>query len=111
MSKLHPDKQFPVSKEMLAPVLSKYGISDFTFESLHQGIANTSVRIESAGKRYVLRLYRQDRKTDVEIEFELSFQDYLRANGIPIPTVYKNQDGRELSTVEAGGNRFQAILM
>ena len=111
MQKLYPDKQYPVSKESLTPILSQYSITDFTFEALHGGIANTTVRIEHEGKRFVLRVYRQERKSDEVIALEIEFQDFLRPRGIPIPLIFKNRDGSELTIHAWGGRRWQCILI
>src|SRR3989344_5629881 len=111
MSKLNPEKQYIVSKETLALILVRYGIGDFVFEPIHAGIENTSARIESGGKKYVLRIYKNSGKTDQEIQLELAFQDYLRENGIPIPLLYKNSSGSELTIEENESGRWQAILM
>src|SRR3989338_2105781 len=111
MQKLYPDKQYPVSKESLTPILSKYSIRDFTFEALHGGIANTTVRIEHEGKRFVLRVYRQERKSDEVIALEIEFQDFLRHHCVPIPRIVKNAGGSELTIHESAGIRWQCILM
>ena len=68
-----------------------------SFKPINQGIENTSLFIESEDKRYVLRVYRQKRKTNEDISFEIQFQDYLRENRIPIPLMFPNLQGEELS--------------
>jgi Ser/Thr protein kinase RdoA (MazF antagonist) len=109
--KLHPDRQYPVSRETLTRVLAHYEIHKFSFEQLHNGIANTTVRIESGSSSYVLRVYRQMRKVDADIALELEFQDFLRERGIPIPVIFKNTKGEELTLHREGGLMWQAVLM
>lgn len=108
--KLEPDNQISLTKEALTTLLNAYGISDFTFDPINEGIANSSARIESADKKYVLRVYAQG-KNDADILFEISFQDYLRAHDIPIPVIHPNKDGKGLTVVEISDRRWQAILM
>jgi len=108
--KLEPDKQISFSKEALTTLLDAYGVSDFTFEPINEGIANSSARIESGDKKYVVRVYAQG-KNNEDIAFEISFQDYLRARSIPIPVIYPNKNGKELTVVEVEGKRWQVILM
>lgn len=108
--KLEPDNQIDLTKETLATILSVYDIQNFTFMPINEGIANSSARIESEGKKYVARVYAQG-KNDADILFEISFQDYLREHSIPIPVIYKNKDGNELTITEIDGKRWQIILM
>ena len=108
--KLKPDHQINLTKESLTRILNAWGISNFNFEPINEGIANSSARIESGGKRYVLRVYAQG-KSDEDILFEVSFQDYLRGHGIPIPIIHANKQDAELNTVEIGDKRWQTILM
>jgi Ser/Thr protein kinase RdoA (MazF antagonist) len=108
--KLAPDKQINLTKEALNTILSAYGIQNFTFAPINEGIANSSARIESEGKKYVARVYAQG-KNDDDILFEINFQDYLREHGIPIPVIHKNKNGNELTVAEIDGKRWQIILM
>jgi Ser/Thr protein kinase RdoA (MazF antagonist) len=108
--KLEPDNQIHLSQEVLGIILDAYGIADFTFEPINEGIANSSARIESDGMRYVARIYAQGKKDD-DILFEISFQDYLREHGIPVPVIHPNKEGNELTTTEVGGKHWQVILM
>jgi Ser/Thr protein kinase RdoA (MazF antagonist) len=111
MSKLEQDKQIKVNNENITTILRFYDITKFTYREIKQGIENTSLYIEEDNKKYVLRIYRADSKTDKEICFELEFQDYLRKHKIPIPIIYKNIDGNELSIIELGSTKWQVILM
>ena len=108
--KLEPTDQIDLSKETLAKILCAYKIQDFTFEPIHEGIANSSARIQSGDTKFVVRVYAQGKK-DEHILFEINFQDYLRNHNIPIPLVHKNTSGNELTIAEMDGKRWQAILM
>ncbi len=109
--KLHPDKQLEITQPAIAQILSLYAISDFTFQPIKAGIENTSVYIETGGKKCVLRIYSQGKKPDNIIFLELEFQDYLRTRGIPIPHIYPTLQNQPLAIVEINGKRWQAILM
>jgi ethanolamine-phosphate phospho-lyase len=110
MAKLHPDNQIALTQEALTLVLGAYGIDEFSFEPINEGISNSSARIKSGSKKFVLRVYAQG-KEDGDILFEINFQDYLRAHGIPIPVIHKNKNGEELTSFEVDGKSWQAILM
>lgn len=110
MSKLHPG-QIDSSYENLMPFFMSYGIIDFSFQAINQGLENTSFKIEAAGKQYVLRVYRNAKKSDEDIAFELDFQNTLRGEGIPIPEIYPTVDGKTFSKVQIEGKSWQAILM
>ncbi len=111
MQKLEPHKHIPITREILAPILRTYGITDFTFEPINEGIENTSVCVETIDQKYVLRIYSLGRKSDEDITFELTFQDYLREKGVPIPKIFQNVEGDELTITYAGELRWQVLLM
>lgn len=108
--KLNPNNQINLNKEVLTIILNEYVISDFTFEPIKEGIANSSAFIQSGNKKYVVRVYAQGKK-DEDISFEINFQDYLREHQIPIPVIHKNSSGQKLTVVEIDGKRWQVILM
>jgi Ser/Thr protein kinase RdoA (MazF antagonist) len=109
--KIHSDNQINIIDNTVALILKSYGISNFSFKPINQGIENTSLFVESEDKRYVLRVYRQKRKNNEDISFEIQFQDYLRENGIPIPLMFPNLQSKELSVVNIDGKDWQIILM
>jgi len=111
MPKLKPHDQIPVTKDSLARILNAYDIADFTFQPISGGIENTSCVVRSAGKEYVLRIYAQRGKHDADIMLEIRFQDYLREHGIPIPLIYLNKEGKELTLSEIDGKAWQCVLM
>lgn len=108
--KLEPDNQINLNKDVLDTILNEYGISEFAFEPIKEGIANSSAFIQSSNKKYVVRVYAQGKK-DEDIVFEINFQDYLREHDIPIPVIHKNSNGQELTIVEIDNKRWQVILM
>jgi Ser/Thr protein kinase RdoA (MazF antagonist) len=109
--KMHSKNQIDITDNTVALILKSYGISNFSFKPINQGIENTSLYIESENNKYVLRIYRQKRKIDEDIFFEIKFQDYLRKNGIPIPLIYPNLKGEELSVINIDGKDWQIIFM
>lgn len=111
MAKVDEENQLNITQENLSIILKKYEIEDFTFEVFSLGIANTSVKIITSDKIYVLRVYSYGRKPDAEIILESEFQDYLREKGVPIPTIYKNKNNDELSHIEVEGRIWQVVLM
>lgn len=108
--KLEPANQISLSRRALTIILDAYDITDFAFSPIHKGIVNSSARITSGGREYVVRVYAQG-KSDDDVLFEVIFQDYLRGRGIPIPVVHRNKGGSELTVVKVGGKRWQVILM
>ncbi|MEO8637350.1 MAG: phosphotransferase [Candidatus Taylorbacteria bacterium] len=110
MKKLDPKNQISVTKDTISQILKSFAIFDYTFKTVSEGISNTSLIIETQDTKYVLRIYAVDRKDDSDIIFEIQFQDYLRAQGIPIPLIYPNNLGDELTITEIEGKRWQSIL-
>lgn len=111
MRKLEPHRQIQVTTESLVPILQKYEIDDFTFMPINGGIENTSVRIETTDRTYVLRIYSRQRKSDEDIALEIEFQDFLRNRGIPIPEIVHTADGMAFTVVQEDRSRWQAVLM
>lgn len=111
MRKLAPERHISITNEIVREILRSYSIAEFTFEQIHDGIENTSVRVESGGTKYVLRVYSQNRKSDEDVKFEILFQDYLRAHGIPIPAILPNEEGEELTIRHLERKRWQVLLM
>jgi len=104
MPKLNPESQLALTEGTLAEVLVAYGITDFTFTPIHSGIQNSSAYITSSGKNYVLRVYMHGHKSNDDIKREIRFQDYLRSHGIPIPIIYPNSEGEELTVKKVVGD-------
>ncbi|MBP9711650.1 MAG: phosphotransferase [Candidatus Pacebacteria bacterium] len=110
MVKLKPENQIVINNEIMDTICKSYGILHFDFETINQGIENSSFRIFLADKKYVLRVYAQG-KNDSDILLEINFQDYLRHHNIPIPIIHPNTKGEKLNIVEISGKRWQTILM
>lgn len=109
-NKMYYDKLQP-TREAISRILENYGIAEFTFEIITRGISNTTIRIQSGGDIFIMRVYSRKKKTDSQIIFELHFQDYLREHEIPIPRVCQNADGKELTVCSIDGKSWQVILI
>lgn len=109
--KMHSENQINISNDTISCFLNMYGIYDFSFKPIDQGIENTSLFINCEGKKYVLRIYRRKRKTNEDICLEIEFQDYLREHGIPIPFIYPNLKEEKLSIINLNDQYWQAVLM
>lgn len=103
--------KFVPTKEALALILANYEINVFDFTLITVGIANTTIIVYTKRKKYILRVYAQQRKKDIEILFELDLQSYLRANGVPIPQVYLNRSGKYITKLKTGNLLWQSLLM
>jgi len=111
MNKLCSKNKLTPTKKSIALALKHYGIFDFDFKPITKGIANTTIYIHSKNKKFVLRFYAQHRKADEDILFELNFQDYLHKNGIPIPKIYQNINGSQLTFLVVDRKKWQVVLM
>jgi Ser/Thr protein kinase RdoA (MazF antagonist) len=110
MLKMHPETQIQISNEIIARILKEYDIFTFSTEPIHQGIQNTSLIIISDNKKYVLRIYSQTALSD-KISLEVTFQDYLKSHGVPVPTIYPNTKGNKITAVSVDGKDWQCLLM
>ncbi len=109
--KTNPDKNINVDSRKLALIMNEYSITDYEYTSVDQGIENASFFIKSGDKKYVLRVYARDRKTNDDINLEIEFQSFLRENNIPVPIINKNNDENELTLIKINNEVWQVILM
>jgi len=111
MPKLASHHQFAPTQETVQRILSHYGLPLSRFELATGGIENITGLIRSGSTRYVLRVYRQHRKSDDAIQLELDFMAFLRKNRLPVPTIMSTPSGHTFAVTELAGRRWQSILM
>ncbi len=102
--------QFPIDNEAIKAALKNYEISTFHFDIAESGIENTTFIIYAGDGKYVLRVYRYDKKRSA-IEIEIKFMSYLKLNGIPVPEVFPNYKGNRISNILYKNTEWQYILM
>lgn len=111
MGKIDEKNQFEVTKNSIAQILDAYNISDFLYEELKQGIENTTLLIQTEGKKLVLRIYRREKKSNEDIQLEIHFQKYLHARNFPLPELIQNEKGEFLTLTKIKDIDWQAVLM
>lgn len=100
--------QFPTDNEAIKAALKNYAISTFHFDIAESGIENATFIIYSGDGKYVLRVYRYDKKRSA---IEIKFMSYLKLNGIPVPEVFPNYKGNQISNILYENMEWQYILM
>lgn len=105
------ENQFPVSIQNISDFIDKYGLVISSHEVLNRGIENTSIMIQAGQKRYVLRVYRLDKKNVEDIQLEVAFMAYLAENDLPIPYVVSNSTGAFVTELIIDNLPWQAIVM
>src|SRR5882724_820852 len=105
------ENQFPVSSQNVSDFIHKYGLDVRSHEVLNRGIENTSILIQSGQERYVLRVYRLNKKSVEAIQLEVAFMAHLAENGLPIPDVTPNSTGAFVTELVIDNLPWQAILM
>lgn len=111
MFKLFPENQPTMSDEFIHAVASHYDIEVIKYDLASSGIENSTVIIQSSSTKYVLRIYRQDKKTKADIETEINFMKHLRNHGLPIPSVIPSLDGSFVTETHHGGKVWHSIMM
>jgi Ser/Thr protein kinase RdoA (MazF antagonist) len=109
--KLHQDAQFVPSRENISSLLARYGQELISYKPADSGIENCTVIAQAMSGIYVLRVYRQHKKSDKEIERELEFVAYLGRHSIPVALPIVNLNKESISHMEQDGYTWQAILM
>lgn len=109
--KLNPESQFRPNLKNLSAILQHYSLALEKFNLATSGIENCTAFIKTNKGRYVLRIYRQDKKTAAEIQLEISFVRHLHKHGIPVAVPVNNQAGDPVTQLYENDKIWHAILM
>jgi Ser/Thr protein kinase RdoA (MazF antagonist) len=111
MNKLSPENLFVPSQKNVSAILTRYNLSLTRFEQATSGIENLTLIVWSQRKRYVLRVYPQNKKSDADILLELDFMSHLRKNDLPVPAIISSADNQPLVICDFGNKKWQSVLM
>src|SRR5438034_11527059 len=111
MNKLSPENLFKPTKHNVSAILAYYNLPLTHFEYAAHGIENLTLIVWSGTKKYVLRVYPQNKKSDTEIRLELDFMAYLRKNDLPLPAIISSSDNQPLLISEFDDKKWQSVLM
>src|SRR3989338_55227 len=110
MPKAKPYMQIKPSEQIVAGILKEYDLIHRAFKIFPHGIENTSLFILTNKRKYVLRIYRKNRKTVKDIQQELTFMEFLRDANIPVPQVFKNKHGTYVTRYKTSTTLWSCIL-
>lgn len=105
------DKQFKPTSNLLDKIFQQYGLNYVSYKLATSGIENTTLIVETTNNKYVLRVYRQAKKSTNDIIQEVEYTQYLRSNGISVPKVIKNSKNKYVTEFEENSTIWQLILM
>jgi len=111
VSKLSPENQFPPTEASIRQILAQYGLPLTRYKPAKSGIENLTLIIWSDDHKYVLRVYRQHKKSDSDIRLELDFMKALHDEGLPLPVMLPSMVGDPLVIAKLHGQRWQSVLM
>lgn len=111
MPKLKPQKQIKLNKHVVNTLLKAYNLSARSFKAFPHGIENTTLLATTNKGKYVVRVYQKNKKTIKNIEREIAFMEFLRKGKIPIPQVFKNISGEQVSRYKNSDAVWSYILM
>lgn len=111
MPKLFPEHQPRVTSGFVREILKLYGLELLDYDLAKSGIENTTIIAKTNSAKVVVRIYRQQKKSNEEITTELDFMEFLRTHGIPTTKVIRNISGAKISQVGSIGRLWQVILM
>ena len=109
--KLFSKWQFPCAPGSIQTVLDYYDLRPTNVTYSAAGVENQTLIVQCADARYVLRVYRQHKKTTYEIESEIDFMQYLAEKGIPVPEVIRNSSGGLITEAMVDGVSWKCIVM
>ena len=111
MNKLSPEHLFVPSQENVRAILARYNLPFTRFLPTTHGIENLTLLVWSQRKKYVLRVYPQQKKSDADILLELDFMTHLRNDGLPLPAIISSSDHQPLVVCELDQQNWQCVLM
>jgi Ser/Thr protein kinase RdoA (MazF antagonist) len=111
MPKFNPEHQIIVNEKNISLILRGYNLSLKSFKLPKTGIENTSIIALTNKGKYVLRVYRQNKKSTESIIEELSFISFLKDNGIPVPGTIEDIEGALVHEQNIGGLLWQCVLL
>jgi Ser/Thr protein kinase RdoA (MazF antagonist) len=101
-----------LSPEYLANlVINHFGFNENTTCQVLKIFANHSYLINANDKKYVLRVYFKDWRTEIEVDEELRLLDYLKENGISVSYPIKDTSNNYVQKIKAfEGERFAVLF-
>lgn len=110
--KLLSKNQIKITKKNISEILKNWKIFDFKMSELKGGIENTSLKIKTSDRVYVLRIYKQaNDKNEITIKSELDFMNFLFNKGLPVPKIFKNYKSSFLSKTKILNKTWYSMLM
>jgi len=109
--KLNPEDQYYADENSIQAVLCQYGLELVCFEAAKSGIENTTLFVDTNKGKFVLRMYRQNKKADEVIKEEIRFTNLLAQRALPVPKIVPNTQREFLNYATVGGLRWQWVLM
>jgi len=88
-----------------------YSLEYYSFKPISVGIENTSVIVTTDKGNFVLRIYRRNNKSLIELRNELEFMFFLNKSGMPVPKIIRNKNNELLSRKKEHNNTWNYILM
>jgi Ser/Thr protein kinase RdoA (MazF antagonist) len=111
MNKLSPEHLFVPSQKNVSAILACYDLPLTRFLPTTHGIENLTLLVWSQRKKYVLRVYPQQKKSEAGILLELDFMSHLRNHGLPTPAIISSSDHHRLVVCELDHQKWQCVLM
>lgn len=111
MPKLYTADQPVITHQFLGQILKNYGIEEFTYELATSGIENTTVLVSSTKAKVVVRIYRQNKKSQKDIEVEIAFMQALAQAGIPVPAICTDKLGAPVGQFQTDNARWCYVVM
>lgn len=87
-----------------------YRINPKKIMQIKSGIINTSFLVDCDDSKYVFRVYQANNRSINDINKELTLCKKLKASGLPVPLVYKNNNSKEIVNFEFGNKIWAAAL-
>jgi Ser/Thr protein kinase RdoA (MazF antagonist) len=109
--KIAPDDQLVIDQVKLEIILDQYDLRLVNFTEASSGIENKTVMTDTNRGKYVVRIYRNGKKSDRSIDMELDFMAYLHSHSVPVPGVLCNQSSSYITKLTFDGRKWQIIVM
>ncbi len=109
--KINPESQFSPTVKNVSEILAHYSLALVRFKPANSGIENCTLFVETSSGDYVLRIYRQAKKSKSEVLLEINFVTYLHEHGLPVAKPLPNTTGSTATQFRINTASWFAILM
>jgi len=105
------DRATPVPEGAALALLASYGLETATIKPGGYGASAETFVVSKGRHKYVLKVYRNNRRTEAHLEHEAGFTDFLANHGHTVVRFVRTASGNSFASARIKGKRVVGALM